>query len=210
MGAVEEFQAAKFDEGDVAPRQFDFQRTAMVRGAKQHRLLLELLAGFAGLQNLFDNVIGLVGLVTHCDETRPLGGLPFGPEVLGEALGRQRDHGIGRRKDRLGRTVIALQCDNFRRRRKLFREMEDVAHVGRAKGVNRLGVVADHRQAAAERLQSHQDGSLKPVGVLVLVNKDVIETLGHPPGQIGFRDHLRPIEQQIVVIERVCACLAST
>ena len=36
----EKLQAAEFDEGNVAPGQLDFERTAVVRGAEQHRLLL--------------------------------------------------------------------------------------------------------------------------------------------------------------------------
>ena len=72
MGGVEEFQAAEFDEGDVAPGEFDFQRPAMAGGAEQHRLLLQQRAGFAVLQDALDDVAGLVGLVAHDDEPRAL------------------------------------------------------------------------------------------------------------------------------------------
>ena len=41
VGGVEELQSAELDERDVAARQFDFERTAVVRGAEQHRLLLQ-------------------------------------------------------------------------------------------------------------------------------------------------------------------------
>ena len=37
---VEELQAAELHERDVAPRQLDLERAAVVRGAEQHRLLL--------------------------------------------------------------------------------------------------------------------------------------------------------------------------
>ena len=47
MRGIEEFEAAEFDERDVAPRQFEFDGGAVVRGAKQHRLRLQARAGLA-------------------------------------------------------------------------------------------------------------------------------------------------------------------
>ena len=46
VGGIEEFQAAEFDERDVAAGQFDFQRAAVARGPEQHGLLLQQRAGF--------------------------------------------------------------------------------------------------------------------------------------------------------------------
>ena len=50
MGAVEKFQAAELDEGNVAPGQFDLERAAVMGGAKQHGLLLQRRAALAVFQ----------------------------------------------------------------------------------------------------------------------------------------------------------------
>ena len=70
-----------------------------------------------------------------------------------------------------------------------------------------MRVVADDGQSAPVRLELEQDRGLEPVGVLVLVDQHVIE----PAGDV-FRDrrlahHLRPVEQEIVVVEHVLALL---
>ena len=38
---IEEFQSSELDEWDVATRQFDFQRTRMMRSAEEHGLLFQ-------------------------------------------------------------------------------------------------------------------------------------------------------------------------
>jgi hypothetical protein len=42
---------------------------------------------------------------------------------------------------------------------------------------------------------------LKPVGVLVFIDQHVVEALADMSGQGRVADHLRPVEQQVVVIE---------
>ena len=64
MGGIEEFQAAEFDEGDVAPGQFDLQRPAVAGGAEQHGLLLQTACRISRFSRmLLDDAAGLVGLV---------------------------------------------------------------------------------------------------------------------------------------------------
>ena len=87
------------------------------------------------------------------------------------------------------------------------RKVQDVAHRGGAERVDRLGVVAHHREAAAVRLEPQQDRGLQPVGVLVFVDQDVVEALRDIGRERGLGHHLRPIEQQIVVIEHVLVLL---
>ena len=53
-----------------------------MRGAKQHRLLLQRDAGLALLQHLLDDVARLVGLVADRHQLRPLRRGAVGPEVL--------------------------------------------------------------------------------------------------------------------------------
>ena len=65
MGGVEELQAAELDERDVAARQLDLQRPAVMRGAEQHGLRLERGAGLALLQHRLADVVRLLGFVAH-------------------------------------------------------------------------------------------------------------------------------------------------
>ena len=86
VGGVEELQPAEFHERDVPARQFDFERTAVMRCPEQNGLLLQRRAAFAVLQDALDDKARLVGLVADGDELRLRSGAAFGPEVLGEAL----------------------------------------------------------------------------------------------------------------------------
>ncbi len=60
---VEELEPAELDERNVPPRQLDLQLPAVVRGAEEHRLLLERRAALAIGENAFDDVVRLAGLV---------------------------------------------------------------------------------------------------------------------------------------------------
>ena len=70
MRGIEEFQAAEFDERNVAAGELDFERAAMARGPEQHGLLLQQRAGLAVLQHALDDVARLVGFVAHRDKLR--------------------------------------------------------------------------------------------------------------------------------------------
>ena len=131
----------------------------------------------------------------------------FGPEVLGEAFLGEADDAVGGGEDRLRRAIVAVERDDARRRRELVGKVEDVAHGRGAERIDRLGVVADHRQAAASGLERQQDRGLQAVRVLILVDQDVIEAAADVVGQAGVADHLRPVEQEVVVIEHVLLLL---
>ena len=204
---VEELQAAELHERDVAPGQFDLQRAAVARRPEQHRLLLQQRAGFAVLEDALDDAAGLVGLVAHRDKLRLGAGGPFGPEVLGEALLGQIDDAVGGGQDGLRRAVVAVERDDAGRRRELGREIEDVAHRGRPERVDRLRVVADHGEAAAAGLQRQQDRRLQPVGVLIFVDQHMVEAAADVVGQRRIAHGLRPVQQQVVVIEHVLLLL---
>ena len=66
----EKLQPAIFDEGDVAPRQLDLERPAVMRGAEEHRLRLEQVARLAVGEHAVDDVARLVALGRHGDELR--------------------------------------------------------------------------------------------------------------------------------------------
>ena len=130
-------------------------------------------------------------------------GHAFRPKVLREALGGQPDDGIGGGEDRLGRPVVSLQRDDLGHGAEVSGEVENVADRRGAERIDRLRVVADDSQSAPVRLEGKQDRFLQPVRILILVDHDVIETRGDLLRDGALRHHLRPVEQQIVVIEDV-------
>ena len=63
-----------------------------------------------------DDAADLADVVGTVDERRLVAGAPVRAQVLGEALARQADDGIGRGQDRLRRAVVLLQRDDRGRR----------------------------------------------------------------------------------------------
>ena len=86
-------------------------------------------------------------------------------------------------------------------------KVEDVAHRRGAERIDRLRVVADHGEAVPAGLQRQQDRRLQPVGVLIFVDQHMIEAAADLVGERRIAHRLRPVEQQIVVIEHVLALL---
>ena len=173
----------------------------MLSSAKQHRLALQRDAGFAQLQGPVGNPGGLLALARDPDDRRRLDHRRVAPEVLGVALGGQGDDRVRGREQRRRRAVVALEGDDFGRRREMAGEVEDVAHLGGAKRVDRLGVVADHGQAAAVGLEGEQDAGLQAIGVLVFVDQDVVEARRHRRPELGLGQRRRPPDQQVVEVE---------
>ena len=68
-----------------------------------------------------------------------------------------------------------------------------------------MGVVADHGEPCAIGRQCEQDRGLQPVGVLILINQDVVEIRPHLRGNARYLDGLAPVQQQIIVIEHAVA-----
>ncbi len=153
MRGIEKFETAELDEGDIAPGQLDLQRAAVMRRPEQHGLLLEDRPGFAVLQDSFDDVAGLVGLIAHRDKLRFYRRCPLGPEVLRKTFAGEFDHAIGGGQNRLRRAVIPVQRDDGGRRIELAGEVENISHRCRAKRIDRLRVIADHGETLAARFQ---------------------------------------------------------
>ena len=86
-------------------------------------------------------------------------------------------------------------------------EIEDVAHGRGAERIDRLRIVADHGEAAALGLQRQQDRGLQAVGVLIFVDQHMVEAAADLGGQRRVAHGLRPVQQQVVVIEHVLALL---
>ncbi|MDT4830740.1 hypothetical protein FQZ97_642150 [compost metagenome] len=207
MRGLEELEPAELHERDVAPRQFQLERRAVRRGAKQHRLRLQRQPALAVRQDLVGHPACLPGLVGHEHQHRLAGRGLVGPQRLGVPLGGLRDDAVRHVEDRLRRAVVALQRDDARLLRELRGKVEDVAHRGAAERVDRLRVVAHHRHAAPVGLHRAQDLGLQQVGVLVLVDQHVVEARADVRGQRGLGDHLGPVEQEVVVVEHVLLLL---
>ena len=116
---------------------------------------------------------------------------------------RMHDDATARQADLLRLEEIAADLG---RRAELSREVEDIAHRRGAERINRLRVVADHGQSGPG-LQGQEDRGLEPVRVLVFVDQHVIEPRADIRREHRIADGLRPVEQQIVVVEHVLGLL---
>jgi hypothetical protein len=107
----------------------------------------------------------------------------------------------------LRRPIVALERDHARGGLEAARKIEDVAHGRRAERIDRLRIIADDGDAPTVRLQRQQDRRLEPIGVLIFVDQHVVETLADVARERRLRQHARPIEQEVVVIEDVLRLL---
>ena len=176
VGGLDELQPAVLVEGDFRPGQLGFQEDAVMRSAEQHGLTPQIDARLAVFENLADDVFRLVGVVLAVDQAGPFAVGPLGPEVLGVSFAGQPDHAVGGVENRLRAAVVLFERDD-RGVLVMLGEIEDVAHGGGAKGVDRLGVVADDGEPLALGREAVEDFGLQRVGVLVLVDQDAIEEL---------------------------------
>jgi hypothetical protein len=67
--------------------------------------------------------------------------------------------------------------------------------------------IADDSEARPVRPQRQQDLGLKPIGVLVFVNQDVVETAADFRRDKVFGHRMAPVQQEVVVIEDVVPLL---
>ena len=129
----------------------------------------------------------VVGLVDDDGVARAL----LRPEVLLLALLVGGDDPRGAIEDRLGGAVVLLQAHDGRLR-VVALEVEDVADVGGAPGVDRLvGVADDADVGVGRRRQQAGEHVLGDVGVLELVDQDVLVALA-----VALA-HLRVVAQQL-------------
>ena len=95
----------------------------------------------------------------------------------------------------------------FATRDEAFHHDFAVVSIRAVDGIRKSILIADHGQATTARLQRHEDGGLQAIGVLIFVDQDMIETAADIVSDAGIGNHLRPIEQEIVVIEHVLRLL---
>ena len=129
-----------------------------------------------------------------------------GPEFLFPSAMVMGDHGIGRREDVLGGTIILLQQDcpclgvvSF--------EFFDIANGGAAECIDGLVGVANHAEFTSIRSGTNKCGDenvLGMVGVLVLINKNVTKTFSIVGGDFGMGGkHPHGFPDEIVKVEGV-------
>jgi len=204
---LEKPQPAVLHEGNAAPHELDLERRAVARAAKQHGLRFERDAALGVREHGLGNAPRLIGIVANGDEPRSPAARTLAPQRLAESLGRERDDRVGRVEDAPCRAVIALERDDAGGRIEVRGKVEDVAHGGGAKRVDRLRVVADHGHAIARRLEAEEDARLERVGVLVFVDEHVVEARADVRRERRVAHHVRPVEQQVVVVEHVLRLL---
>ena len=198
MRRFHELEAAVLDEGDAAAREFQLQRHAVRAGAEQHRLALELQAGFALCQHRVGHAARLCGFVFNRQQARFDAGSAVGPQLLGKSFRRCFDDGVGSLQDLRRAAVVPGQREHPRWRVEALRKGQDVPHLGAAKGIDRLRVVAHSGQPLALRFERLQDVGLQAVDVLHFVDQHVVEAAADALRH-GRRLHQVPPGQQQVV-----------
>ena len=142
----------------------------------------------------------LVGQHPHLDRVALA---QLGPQRLRDLVAVVPDHGVGGGEDRLRRAVVLLELDDMRVGEVLL-EVEDVADIRSAESVDRLRVIADHREIPPLAAQQRQPAVLGMVGVLVLVDQHVAEGLLVALANLGEQlKHVDRAHQQIVEVHRV-------
>ena len=155
-----------------------------------------------------ENEIGLLAVIHGLDDERFLGISAVGAEFFFEvaALGLGFEDTVGEGEDLRRRAVVGLDAVDDGAGVTLG-ERHDVFKIGAAPRVDALGVVADghHAMVGGEFVD---DLGLERVGVLILVDEDVAETVGEVLGDLGgVGEELEPELEQIVVIDDVLLAL---
>ena len=96
---LEEFEAAIFDEGNIAPAEFDLERVAVMRGAEQHRLPAERDSSLTVVEHAVSDIFGLSRLILDIGQERS----------LRRSLGRIK----GLRDPRMGLAITAFAASRI-------------------------------------------------------------------------------------------------
>ena len=86
-------------------------------------------------------------------------------------------------KDRLGTAVVFFELDDLGIGKQV-RELEDIAHGGTPKTIDRLGIVTDGHNVVVRMRQQTHDFGLEPVRILILIDHDVAIGMGEAFGDL--------------------------
>ena len=126
--------------------------------------------------DLVGDELGLLDLVVGLRRAHLLAARALGPQLLLGPLRVAADDAVRGVEDGLARAVVLLQAHDVRVGIVLA-EVEDVAHVGAAEPVDGLIVVADDDHVPVLLRQLVDKHVLRAVGVLVLVDEHVAESI---------------------------------
>src|SRR3989454_2358032 len=147
--------------------------------------------------------LGFMRLVVRLHHDDGSTTLPVGPQLLLFARGVVPHHRVRRVEDPLRRAIVLLELDDLGVRIVAF-EIEDVPHVGAAPAEDRLIVVADDGQVLLEAGEVSQEHVLGAVGVLVLVEEDVlVAVLPLLERAVARLEQAAGEEQQVVEVDCV-------
>ncbi len=182
----------------AAHRLFD-QPRLRVRSIQDRRARCLAVFGLALAQILRDEIGGeeRFVLAVGCFVVAELrAALPVGPEILALALDVARHHRRCRLQDVLRRAIILLQA-NDAGFRKILLELQDVANVRAAPGVDALVLIADGADVVLAAGEHSHQLILRAVRVLILVDQEVTKAAVVALARLGGRlQHAHRVEQQ--------------
>ena len=203
LAPVVEAQAADQLIRDAAPEEHLLEGPGLRVGAIEH-------SAFGERDSLATDEIldlradrdRLLAFVVDRDEPDRFADALLGPELFLRALAVVADHRVRDVENRLRRAVILFQGNGFRIR-EVTLEGENVAHVCASKAVDTLVIIADHRDVAMFRPEDLHQLVLRLVGVLVLVDEEVQETvLVVLTDRVGLAKQGDRAQQQVIEIQR--------
>ena len=173
FGALEKAQAAIDAIGNAGLEQIGFDDPRLRIAAIKHRNFAARFAGADQALDFFDDPLRFLAVGHGFIHTHRLAMAAVGAQILAQALGVARDQLVGGIENVAVAAVILFELDQMLDL-KLALEGGHVAHIGAAKRVDALVVVADreHRRLFAEQLEP---AVLQGVGVLEFIDQDVLE-----------------------------------
>ncbi len=204
LGAVVEAHAAHHHVGDVVLEQLFFEGPRLGVGAVEDRHVPVGAALRADrVEQFAHHVLRLVALVVGFVEADQLAVAAFGEHLFVAPSAVVGHHGRRAFQDRAQRAVVALELHDLGLG-KVALEVEDVADVGAAPGVDRLIRVADDAEVPVLPRQLVHQLVLHPVRVLVLVDQHVLPALAVVAQHLGKAlEELGGLEDQVAKIEGV-------
>ena len=188
--------------GDAVPDEQLFDDAALGIGPVEHRDVGQRDPALFETPDLLRDEGSLFVLVLRLEGHDRLPTAIVRPQPLRLPRLVVRDHGIRRVEDRLGGSIVSFEEHHLGVRIVLL-EVEDVAHVGPAKRVDRLIGIADDEQVPMLPGEQFDEHVLGAVRVLVLIDEDVSEPL--LIGLEDLRERLEDLDGQhedIVEIDR--------
>ena len=209
LGALVEARAADHLVGHALADEHVLQDTGLRVRPVEDRDLAAGVALLDPLRHLGGDEAGLGVLVLDLEHAHRVAVPELGPEVLLLALAVVRDHAVRGAQDRVRRAVVLLQRDRARAG-EVALELEHVADVGAAEGVDGLVGVADGADVLVVGGEQLQQLVLRVVRVLVLVDEDVAERLAPLLGRVGEAlEDLDREHEQVVEVDGVRAVQAA-